>query len=188
MIYESLLIALGLAMDAFAVSLGVGTSQIAYSTRSKLRLAFHFGVFQAGMTLFGWLGGTTIEALIRHFDHWIAFALLSYVGGRMVWSGFHADQKSYSSDPTRGGLMVLLSVATSLDALAVGLSMAILGAPVFVPALFIGLVAFLLSALGLFCGCYFGVRFGKRMEILGGFLLFAIGLRILVEHLFLSSL
>ncbi len=188
MIYESLLIALGLAMDAFAVSLGVGTSQIAYSTRSKLRLAFHFGVFQAGMTLFGWLGGTTIEALIRNFDHWIAFALLSYVGGRMVWSGFHADQMSYSSDPTRGGLMVLLSVATSLDALAVGLSMAILGAPVFVPALFIGLVAFLLSAIGLFCGCYFGARFGKRMEILGGFLLIAIGLRILVEHLTLSSL
>lgn len=185
MISESLLIAFGLAMDAFAVSLGVGTSPISYTTRSKLRLAFHFGVFQAGMTLFGWLGGTTIEAFIRNFDHWIAFLLLGYVGGKMVWSGFHEDQESYASDPTRGGLMVLLSVATSIDALAVGLSMAILGAPVFVPSLFIGLIAFLLSAIGLFCGCYFGERFGKRMEILGGFLLIAIGLRILTEHLFL---
>ncbi|PWH13795.1 MAG: manganese efflux pump [Anaerolineae bacterium] len=171
-------------MDAFAVSLGVGTSQLSYSTRSKLRLAFHFGVFQAGMTLLGWLGGTTVEPLIRHFDHWIAFALLGYVGGRMIWGGLHQEQESYNQDPTRGGLMVLLSVATSLDALAVGLSMAILRAPVFVPSLVIGLVAFLLSGIGLFCGCYFGERFGKRMEIFGGLLLVAIGLRILLEHLF----
>ncbi|GAB4473039.1 MAG: manganese efflux pump MntP family protein [Anaerolineales bacterium] len=183
MIYESLILALGLAMDAFAVSLGVGTSSISYNTRSKLRLAFHFGIFQAGMTLFGWLGGTTIETLIRNIDHWIAFALLAYVGGKMVWGGFHEQQESYSSDPTRGGLMVLLSVATSIDALAVGLSMAILGAPVFIPSLFIGLVAFLLSAIGLFCGCYFGERFGKRMEVIGGVLLVAIGVRILIEHL-----
>lgn len=183
MISESLLIAFGLAMDAFAVSLGVGTSQISYSTWSKLRLAFHFGIFQAGMTLLGWLGGRTIEALIRNIDHWIAFALLAYVGGKMVWSGFHEGTESYSSDPTRGGLMVLLSVATSIDALAVGLSMAILGAPVFIPSVFIGLVAFLLSAVGLFCGCYFGGRFGKRMEVFGGVLLVAIGLRILIEHL-----
>ncbi len=172
-------------MDSFAVSLGVGTGQNSHSTRSKLRLAFHFGVFQAGMTLLGWLGGTTIESFIRNVDHWIAFFLLGYVGGKMVWSGFHEGQESYPSDPTRGGLMVLLSIATSIDALAVGLSMAILGAPVFIPSLFIGLVAFLLSAVGLFCGCYFGERFGKKMEIFGGFLLIAIGLRILIEHLFL---
>jgi putative Mn2+ efflux pump MntP len=184
LISESLVIAFGLAMDAFAVSLGIGTSQISYSTRSRLRLAFHFGIFQAGMTLIGWLGGTTIESLIRDFDHWVAFALLAYVGGKMIWESLHDDPERYSSDPTRGGLMVLLSVATSIDALAVGLSMAILGAPVFIPSLFIGLVAFLLSAIGLFCGCYFGGRFGKRMETLGGLLLIAIGIRILFEHLF----
>lgn len=174
-------------MDAFAVSLGVGTGQIAYSTRSKARLAFHFGVFQAGMTLLGWLGGTTIEPLIRNLDHWIAFLLLGYVGGKMVWSGFHQDQESYATDPTRGGLMVLLSVATSIDALAVGLSMAILRAPILIPSLVIGVVAFLLSAAGLFCGCYFGGRFGKRMEIVGGLLLIAIGLRILFDHLFFQG-
>jgi len=187
LIAESLLIALGLAMDAFAVSLGVGTGSSSYSTRSKVRLAFHFGVFQAGMTLFGWLGGTTIEPLIRSFDHWMAFLLLGYVGGKMVWSGLHQDRESYPSDPTRGGLMVLLSVATSLDALAVGLSMAILRAPILIPSLVIGVVAFLLSAVGLFCGCYFGGRFGKRMEIVGGLLLVGIGLRILLDHLFLQG-
>lgn len=174
-------------MDAFAVSLGVGTGQVAYSTRSKVRLAFHFGVFQAGMTLFGWLGGNTIEPLIRNLDHWIAFLLLGYVGGKMVWSGFHQDKESYATDPTRGGLMVLLSVATSIDALAVGLSMAILRAPILIPSLVIGVVAFLLSAVGLFCGCYFGGRLGKRMEIVGGLLLIAIGLRILLEHLFFQG-
>ncbi len=173
-------------MDAFAVSLGVGTGQNSHSTRSKLRLAFHFGIFQAGMTLLGWLAGTTIESFIRAVDHWIAFALLAYVGGKMAWSGFNEQQDSYSSDPTRGSLMVLLSVATSIDALAVGLSMAILRAPVFVPSLFIGLVAFLLSAIGLFCGCYFGGRFGKKMEIFGGLLLIGIGSRIVIEHLFLN--
>lgn len=173
-------------MDAFAVALSVGTSPVSYSTRAKLRLAFHLGVFQAGMTFFGWLGGTTIEAIIRNVDHWIAFILLSYVGGKMAWSGFQEGRESYSSDPTRGKLMVLLSVATSIDALAVGLSMAILRAPVFIPSLFIGLITFMLSATGLFCGCYLGRRFGKRMETFGGFLLVGIGLRILIEHLFIE--
>lgn len=187
MFLETFLVALGLAMDAFAVSLGVGTGNSAKSRRSKFRLSFHFGIFQAGMTLLGWLGGYTIERWIRDFDHWLAFLLLAYVGGRMILSGLRLEQESYPSDPSKGGLMVMLSVATSMDALAVGLSMAMIGTPVFFPAAIIGLVAFGLSAFGLFFGHQLGNHFGKRMEILGGLILIGIGLRIVVSHLLASG-
>ncbi|MFZ5807788.1 MAG: manganese efflux pump MntP family protein [Chloroflexota bacterium] len=184
MIFNSILVALGLAMDAFAVSLGVGTGKSAQSRRSKLRLAFHFGIFQSGMTLLGWLGGNTIERLIRSVDHWLAFLLLAYVGGRMILAGIRTEQESYSSDPSKGGLMVMLSLATSMDALAVGLSMAMIGSPIVIPSLIIGIVAFGLSAIGLFFGHQLGNQFGKRMEILGGVILIGIGVRIVLTHLF----
>ena len=183
MIVDSLLVAIGLAMDAFAVSLGVGTSNQAKLIRSKIRLASHFGIFQCGMTLLGWLGGNTIENLIRNFDHWIAFILLAFVGGRMIGSGLPPDEESYSSDPSKGGLLVVLSLATSIDALAVGLSMAMIGSPILIPSLIIGVVTFLLSIFGLFFGNQLGQRFGKRMEIVGGLILIGIGLRILITHL-----
>jgi len=173
----------GLAMDAFAVSLGVGTSNNAPARRSKLRLAFHFGLFQALMTALGWLAGTTIVDWISAFDHWVAFGLLAFVGSRMVYSGLHPDQESFTSDPTRGGLMVVLSLATSMDALAVGLSMAVLGTPVLFPAVVIGVVTFGLSLVGLVFGCKLGEHFGKRMELLGGVILLGIGLRVLWMHL-----
>lgn len=181
---NSILVALGLAMDAFAVSLGVGTGNHAYLTRSKFRLAFHFGIFQSGMTFLGWLGGHTIENLIRNYDHWLAFLLLAYVGGKMIRAGLNVEEESYASDPSKGGLLVLLSFATSLDALAVGLSMAMIGSPVLLPALLIGVITFCLSIFGLFFGNQLGRAFGKHMEVLGGIILIGIGLRILISHLF----
>ncbi|MGB9586219.1 MAG: manganese efflux pump MntP family protein [Anaerolineales bacterium] len=181
---NAILVAFGLAMDAFAVSLGVGTGNQANLTRSKLRLAFHFGIFQSGMTLLGWIGGHTIENLIRSYDHWLAFFLLAYVGGKMILAGLRINQETYASDPSKGGLLVMLSFATSMDALAVGLSMAMIGSAVVLPAIVIGLVTFALSMIGLFFGDQLGRVFGKRMEVLGGIILIGIGLRILISHLF----
>ncbi len=179
----SIVIAIGLAMDAFAVSLSIGTTGQADDLRSKFRLAFHFGLFQAGMTLAGFFLGSTIAAFIDRFDHWLAFGLLLYVGINMIRSGLDEERKAFPSNPSKGRFLVILSVATSLDALAVGLSLAFLGASIYLPALIIGLVAFAFSALASMAGTQLGVKFGKRVEILGGLILLGIGVKILIEHL-----
>lgn len=179
----SFLIAVGLAMDAFAVSLGVATGGAAKDRRAKFRLAWHFGVFQMGMTLLGWLVGSTIASFITQVDHWIAMGLLAYVGSNMIRSGFNAEKESYSSNPSKGKTLMTLCVATSIDALAVGLGMAMIGTPVFFPSILIGVVAIALSVVGLMAGNKLGGRFGKRMEIIGGLILIGIGIRIVIEHL-----
>lgn len=176
-------IAVGLAMDAFAVSLGIGTTGQARDARAKFRLAFHFGVFQMGMTLLGWLAGTTIASLIASVDHWVAMVLLGYVGINMIRSGANPECETYQTNPSKGKLLMMLCVATSLDALAVGLSMAMLKTSVLFPSVVIGVVASALSTVGLFAGNKLGETFGKRMEILGGLILVGIGLRILYTHL-----
>lgn len=179
----NLLIAVGLAMDAMAVSLGIGTTGMCCDPRSKFRLSFHFGLFQMGMALIGWLAGSTIVRFISSVDHWVALALLVYVGGNMIRSGFDGERTTYPANPSRGRLLIILSVATSLDALAVGLSMAMLKSPILVPSILIGVVTAGLSLLGLLAGNRLGQVFGKRMEILGGLILVAIGLRILFTHI-----
>lgn len=179
----SFLVAVGLAMDAFAVSLGVGTSGQADDLRSKARLAFHFGWFQAMMTILGWMLGSSVERYVSAFDHWIAFALLVYVGGSMIRNGLNSSEESYLQNPSKGRTMVLLSVATSIDALAVGMSMALIGSSVWLPAVIIGVVTLALSAFGLQMGCRLGERFGKRVEVLGGLILIGIGLRVVITHL-----
>jgi putative Mn2+ efflux pump MntP len=183
-IAEVLLIAVGLAMDAFAVSLGVGTTRFAESARSRFRLAWHFGLFQALMPALGWLVGSAVERLIAPFDHWIALGLLAFVGARMIRSGLSSDEESHPTDPSRGGTLVMLSIATSIDAFAVGLSLAVLGGPIVYPAVVIGVVTGGLSLAGLLAGNRLGKTFGKRMEIVGGVILIAIGIRIVVSHLF----
>jgi putative Mn2+ efflux pump MntP len=181
---EVLLIAIGLAMDAFAVSLGVGTTRFADSARSRFRLAWHFGLFQALMPTLGWLVGTTVARFIAPFDHWIALILLSFVGVRMIRSGLSKEVESHPTDPSRGGTLVMLSVATSIDAFAVGLSLAMLNVSIAYPAVVIGVVTAGLSMVGLLLGNRLGKTFGKRMEIVGGIILIAIGIRIVVSHLF----
>ncbi|MEJ5202051.1 MAG: manganese efflux pump MntP family protein, partial [Anaerolineales bacterium] len=147
------------------------------------RLAFHFGLFQSLMTTLGWLLGSTIVALIAAFDHWVAFVLLLYVGINMIRSGLKPDSQSFPSDPSRGALLVMLSVATSLDALAVGLSLAMLRVSILFPTIVIGLTAAGLSLIGLLTGSRLGKTFGKRMEVAGGLTLVGIGTRILFTHL-----
>lgn len=184
-VWVTLLIAVGLAMDCFAVSLGVGTSPIPLSRRLIFRITYHFGLFQGGMTVLGWLAGSTIVHFIENFDHWIAFLLLGWVGGRMILSGIKAEtEDQYIQDPSRGKSLVMLSVATSIDALAVGLSLAVLQVNIILSSLAIGVTSTVLSLVGLFLGDKLSQRFGKRMEIVGGVILLIIGLRILYTHMF----
>ena len=180
-----LLIALALAVDAFAVALAAGVSLCQVNSRQLFRLAFHFGFFQAGMNVLGWLGGLTVRAYIEAFDHWLAFGLLAFVGVKMIWEAIREEHEAgEGTDPTRGRMLVTLSIATSIDSLAVGLSFAVLEVSVWLPALIIGLVASGLTALGLRLGCLLGAasRLGARVEIVGGVVLIAIGLKILHEH------
>jgi putative Mn2+ efflux pump MntP len=178
------LISIGLAMDALAVSLGIGTSGQIPTLRGKIRLAAHFGTFQSGMTALGWLAGETITHYVEGIDHWIAFALLGYVGINLIRAGFDKDGKAFEQDPSTGKVLVMLSFATSIDALAVGLSIVFLKIPILLSVVMIGLVALLLSAVGLFAGIHLGETFGKRMEILGGLILLGIGIRVVITHLF----
>jgi manganese efflux pump family protein len=177
------MIAVGLAMDASAVSMAAGASGQAFGGRAAFRLSFHFGLFQFLMPVMGWYLGSTVAPLIAHVDHWIAFGLLAFVGGRMVRSGLSRDEGSVPADPSRGLTLVALSVATSIDALAIGLSLAMLGVKIWYPSVVIGLVTAGLSLLGLRVGTRFGTRFGMRMEIAGGVILVAIGGRLLISHL-----
>jgi manganese efflux pump family protein len=180
---EILLIAFGLAMDAFAVCLGAGTTQHIKGPRPVFRLAFHFGLFQALMPILGWLVGSTINQWIAPVDHWIAFALLAFVGVRMIRSGLDTEGESHATDPSRGATLIMLSVATSIDAFAVGLSLAVLGVDIILPSIIIGLVAGGMSLLGIFLGGRLGKTFGKRMEVIGGLILIAIGVRVVISHL-----
>ena len=179
-------IAIGLAMDAFAVSIAVGLSLKEVSLRQTLRLAYHFGLFQALMPIIGWLAGRSVERWIGPIDHWIAFGLLASDRRQDDLRGAQGGRRRTSrrTDPTKGASLVVLSVATSIDALAVGLSLALLGVEIWHPALVIGLVALVFTAVGLHLGKRFGALLGRRMEIVGGVILIAIGVRILVEHLF----
>jgi len=180
---EIFLIALSMAMDAFAVCLGAGTSGHSRKPRPAFRLAFHFGLFQFIMPIAGWFAGNTILTYMEKFDHWVAFALLLFVGGRMIRSGFSGMEEKRTSDPSRGWTLVLLSIAVSIDALAIGLSLALIGVTIWYPAVVIGVVTGLVSWLGLRIGDGLGRKFGKRMEIVGGIVLILIGLRIVLSHL-----
>jgi putative Mn2+ efflux pump MntP len=179
---EILLLAVSMAMDAFTVSLGAGSLPETRGPRPTFRLAFHFGLFQFLMPVLGWLAGASIEPLISGVDHWIAFALLAFVGVRMI-AAARRPAGVPAADPSRGWTLVLLSVAVSLDALAVGLSLGVLGIPVGYPALVIGLTTGLLSLAGLRLGQGIGRKLGRPFQIIGGVLLIGIGLRIFVLHL-----
>jgi putative Mn2+ efflux pump MntP len=181
---EIILIAIGLAMDAFAVSIAAGTSGKLQGKRGVFRLSFHFGLFQAMMPLIGWFVGIRIAHLISAVDHWVAFALLLFVGARMIWASLETNSDTFQADPSRGFSLVMLSVATSIDALAVGLSLAMIQINIWYPCAMIGIITAALSVIGIFAGKYFGKKIGPRMELLGGVILILIGTRILFSHLF----
>ena len=182
---EILLLALALSADAFSVGLCVGLTY--YSRRQVFRLAYHFGLFQAVMPTIGWAVGSVAHGYVERVDHWIALGLLAIVGGRMIHGalGEADDKPSSRKDPTSGWSLVMLSVATSIDALAVGLTLAMLGTTILVPAVVIGLITAAFTTVGVLLGRRIGSAWGKRVEVLGGLILIAIGVKIVIEHLFM---
>lgn len=182
-VVELLTIAVALAMDAFAVSLAAGATGSASGRRATFRLAFHFGLFQFLMPVIGWLAGSLFASRLEAVDHWIAFVLLGWIGVQMIRAGLDPDPDRRVGDPSRGWSLIALSIATSIDALAVGLSLALLQVRIWQVSVVIGLTAALFSVLGHRGGGRLGARLGRRAELLGGGLLVGIGLKILVEHL-----
>ncbi len=185
-----LLIALSLSMDAFCVAVSIGIVLKTPRPAHALRTGAFFGGFQAGMPLLGWLAGRTVADLIRSVDHWVAFGLLSLIGGRMFLQAFLAWRRGEDcalpdgkSDPTSTRRLLTLAVATSIDALAVGVGLAFLRDGILPAVLLIGVITFSLSALGVFLGRRLGCLFQQRAEMLGGLILVGIGIRILAEHL-----
>jgi putative Mn2+ efflux pump MntP len=178
-------VALALAMDAFAVAVGLSLAGDGLRGAQSLRLAFHFGLFQFVMPIAGWAAGQTVIKLIATYDHWIAAGLLVFVGGKMIVESFHKEERieRKAADATRGFALILLSVATSLDALAVGLSFGALRVPILLPAAVIGLVCFSVTMAGTKIGPWLGKLAGKWAEIAGGVVLLLIAVKILVEHL-----
>ena len=182
--FTLLAVALGLAMDAFAVAVAVSLGLGSVTRRQVLRLSWHFGFFQFLMPVIGWLAGLTVERWIARFDHWLAFGLLASIGMKMILeSRREGEDVRTAGDPTRGMSLVVLSVATSIDALAVGLSLGLLQVRILFPALVFGVVAGGLTALGMHLGRSLGAAFGRRMEAVGGMILLLIGGKILLEHL-----
>jgi putative Mn2+ efflux pump MntP len=180
-----ILIALGLSMDAFAVAVATSVSLRVVTRRQVFRFAFHFGLFQFFMPVIGWALGRTVVHWVAAWDHWLAFGLLAYVGGKTIWGELRGSDAATAptGDPTRGWSLVLLSLATSLDALAVGLSFAWLGVGIVYPSLVIGVVCAGLTVVGMSLGSRVGATFGRRAAIVGGLVLIVIGLNILRTHL-----
>jgi len=177
-----IILAVGLGVDAFSVAIGISATNDKKSWVSVLRLAVAFGLFQFVMPIIGWLAGQTVVEIIASFDHWIAFALLALVGGKMIWEGFEKESDEKKADQTRGWPLLLLSIATSIDALAVGFSFSILKNPILFPAVIIGIVCFIMTIIGMIFGKVLAKIFGKKVEIFGGLVLIAIGVKILIDH------
>ena len=182
---EVLLIALSLALDAFAVAVSSGISVRGFGWRQALKMGCYFGFFQFSMPVLGWLLGSGLSSYIVAIDHWVAFGLLAIIGGRMIWEAAHKDCSVPDSGPSElsARRLVVLAVATSIDALAVGVSMAFMDVNILSSAAVIGVVALVLSMVGGLLGKRLGCIFQKRAEIVGGLVLIAIGGKILFEHL-----
>ena len=180
---EILLIAIGLSMDSLAVSITCGLILKKFRIRHIFRMALFMGIFQGVMPLIGWFAGVTFQKYISDYDHWIAFVLLSFLGGKMLYEGlFSKNKETKSLDPTKAATLVGLAIATSIDALAVGVSFAMLGIEVALPVIIIGITTFLLSFLGASFSSKFGHRINLQMEIVGGIILIGIGVKILIDH------
>ncbi|OGA03987.1 MAG: hypothetical protein A3H35_00960 [Betaproteobacteria bacterium RIFCSPLOWO2_02_FULL_62_17] len=182
-----LLLAVGLSMDAAAVAAARGMLLPRIGARHMVLVALFFGGFQALMPLAGWLIGAGIGPLVEAWDHWIAFALLSLIGANMLREAFSTEANA--TDAASGAdfrlhTMLVLAIATSIDALAAGITLPMMGAPLVLSLVTIGLTTAVLSVLGLFAGHRFGAVLGKRLDIAGGLILIGLGLKILIEHEF----
>lgn len=187
---ELVLIAIALSMDAFAVAMCKGLCMKKLNVKNALIIALFFGGFQGVMPLIGWFLGTQFERFITPVDHWVAFGLLGYIGGKMLWDAFHEGCEGDNCDlDDKLDLkeLLLMAIATSIDALAVGITFAVLGSNITVAVILIGCITFALSFVGVVVGNRFGARFEKHATIAGGVVLVLIGLKILLEHLGILS-
>lgn len=190
-ILEIIILSISLAMDCFTVSIACGTIIKNYKWRNIFSIALSFGIFQALMPLLGWFLSNGFQKYIESFDHWIAFGLLAFIGIRMVIESFKKDDDDKSIDPMNYKVTLTLSVATSVDALAVGISFALINMnsikSILFPITMIGFVSFLMSIIGYIIGVTFGRKYNFRMELWGGLLLIIIGIKILFEHINIIS-
>lgn len=184
--FTILLIAVGLAMDAFAVSIASGLTMTRFRIRYVFRIALAFGLFQAIMPIIGFLAGLSIRDFLASIDHWVAFGMLSFIGCKMIYESISMDSNNKQFNPQDLLLILSLAVATSIDALAVGISLSFLKISIIRPALIIGIVTFAFSFTGVYIGKRIGHLFEKKIEIIGGLILIGIGIRILIEHLFFT--
>ena len=181
-IIEILLTGLGLAMDAFAVALCKGLSMKKFDKKKGIIIGLYFGIFQGMMPLIGYLLGTTFQSLITSIDHWIAFVLLGFIGGNMLKEAFSKDEET-CNDKVDFKTMLPLAIATSIDALAVGITFAFLKVNIVIAVLSIGIITFIMSFIGSKVGNKFGTKYEKKAQLFGGIILILIGLKILLEHL-----
>ncbi len=175
-------IAVGLAMDAFAVSIVSGSLYKQLKIKHALRMAIFFGGFQAFMPLIGSLAGLSIREYIADYDHWVAFGLLAAVGGKMIYESFKIESAEKNLDPSNVLVLLILALATSIDALAIGITLSLIVSSIAVAVIIIGLVTFVLSYLGVFIGKRFGHFFENKIEALGGLILIGLGVKIVLEH------
>jgi len=182
-IWTIILIALALAMDAFAVSIASGICIRQSRIKHALIMAGWFGAFQAIMPLIGWFAGVKFSSYISSIDHWIALGLLSFVGGKMIYESSRLESLEKKTNPFDLHILFVLSFATSIDALAVGLSFALLNVEILLPVIIIGLVTFTISFAGVLIGERGGHFFEKRIELIGGLVLIAIGIKIVLDHI-----
>jgi manganese efflux pump family protein len=182
-ILEILFLAVALSIDAFAVTLSAAATGQVTDRRAAFRLWFHFGLFQFLMPVLGWGAGLALAPVIEAIDHWVAFALLMAVGLRMLWGASSKAANPDTRDPSRGLTLMALAVATSIDALAVGLTLAFLQIEILWPGLVIGVVTGSVCAVAVYLGRRFHAHLGSRAEIAGGIILIIIAFRILISHL-----
>ncbi len=178
-----LIIAIGLSADCFAVALSASIASKHFVFSQFIRFPLAFGIFQAMMVVLGWLAGRAVIDFISAYDHWLAFALLVFIGGRMVWESFHEKPGEKAKNYAGWLTLFALSLATSIDALAVGLSFAFLEVDIAVASATIGITTLIITVIGQLIGNRVGVLVGKRAEIVGGVILIGIGIKILLEHL-----
>jgi putative Mn2+ efflux pump MntP len=181
-IFEILLISIGLAMDAFAVSVCKGLSMEKFDLKKCIIIALYFGLFQAGMPAIGYLLGDSFYTIVENIDHWIAFVLLLAIGINMIKESFD-DEIEKRNDNVDFKTMIILAIATSIDALTVGITFAFLDVNIFTSIAFIGIITFVMSMCGVKIGNKFGDKYQNKAELLGGIILIFIGIKILLEHL-----
>ncbi len=183
-LFALFVIAVGLAMDALAVSVSGGLALPKHHIRKSLKMAAFFGFFQAGMPVIGYYAAVGFRGYIESVDHWFAFGLLAFIGLKMIWEAFHGVPESRKTNHFETRTLFLLAIATSIDAFAVGISFALLDIHLLTAVLMIGVTTFILSFIGVLIGCRVGCHFSQWADVTGGIILIGIGIHILIDHLY----